>query len=407
MIMKRSRIFFMVLALAVFLGAAAAHADAATEATTAVLDLGMELIEAQDYTGALAHFEAAIAENGDVAEFHFYRGLALSQLVQFEEAEQAYAKAVELEPENARYLIEYGMTMAFSGKHQDGYEAVDKAAALEPLNGEYIGDRGIALFLLNRHDEALAELERAVELAPDYGNAHYFAAIIQYESGAFEEAIRHCEEYLASVPMADEMRIMQGDAQFELGRFTEALAAYDQAIAGGRLAAGDIVNYTAAGEQAEKPPALQTYYLDDETIPSVDSVVGFRVISNTEAGFSVSLGGPFVKVHYQSGSALADLRAYANALTDNGWAATALSDDESGGTIQLAVESTQDGKLLMITAEYTADTYSILAQRADGSLRRYADDAGNQMGEVLPAGASDTPAIPSSPAEPDDMAGAA
>ena len=399
--MKRTRVFFMALALVVSLSAVAAHAEVLSH-PAGVYDRGIELIEAQDYAGALAHFDAAIAESGDVAEFHFYRGFALSQLFRNEEAERAYAKAVELEPENARYLIEYGMTMAFfAGKHQDGYEAVDKAVALEPLNGEYVGDRGIVLFLLNRYDEALVDLKRAIELDPDYGNAYYFAAIIQYELGALEEAVRYCEEYLARVPMANEIRLMLGDAQFGLGRFTEALAAYDQAIASGRFTAEDIVNYAAAEAQAEKPPALQTYYLDDETIPSIDSIVGYRVIPNTEAGFSISQGGPFVKVHYQSDSVLADLQAYTNALIDSGWAATVLSGDNSGGTIQLAIESIQDGKLLMITGEYTADTYSILAQRTGGSLRRYIDDAGNKMGEVLLAGASDTPVTP---VEPDERA---
>ena len=361
--MKRTGIFFMVLALAASFGAVAAHAEVFSH-PAGVYDRGMELIEAQDYAGALAHFDAAIAENGSVAEFYYYRGLALSQLSRNEEAEQAYAKAVELEPENARYLIEYGMTMAFfAGKYQDAYEAVDMAVSLEPLNGEYAGDRGFVLYLLNRHDEALVELERAIELDPDYDNAYYFAAIVQHELGAFEEAVRYCEEYLARVPIADEMRLMLGDMQFELGRFTEALAAYDQAIASGRITAEDIVNYAAAEGQAEKPPALQTYYLDDETIPSIDAIVGYRVIVSTEAGFSISQGGPFVKVNYQSDSVLADLQAYTNALIDNGWAATVLSGDDSGGTIRLAIESTQDEKLLMITGEYTAGTYSILAKK--------------------------------------------
>ena len=400
--MKRTRTFFMVVALVVSLSVVAAHAEVFTHPAS-TYDRGMELMEAQDYAGALALFDEAIAENGDVAEFHLNRGLALIQLFRYEEAERAYAKAVEIEPENARYLDEYGMAMVYTEQYQDAYEAIDKAVTLEPFNGEYFGDRGFVLYLLNRHDEALDNLERAIELAPDYDNAYYFAAIVQYELGGFEEAIRYCEEYLARVPIADEVRLMLGDAQFELGRFTEALAAYDQAIANGGFTAEDIANYAAAEGQAEKPPALQTYSLNEETIPSIDSIVGYRTILNTEAGFSISQGGPFVKVYYLSGSVLADLQAYVNALIDTGWAATMLEGDDSGGTIQLAVESVRDGKLLVIICEYSADAYSILSQGTDGTLRRYTDDAGNKMGEILSVGASDTPAV--YPAEPDDIIG--
>ena len=217
---------------------------------TAVLDRGMELIQAQDYAGALAYFDAAVAESGGAAEFHFCRGWALGELYRNEEAERAFAKAVALEPENARYLDEYGASMINTGKYQEAYEAIDKAVKLEPSNGEYAGDRGFALYLLNRPGEALPELERAMELAPDYANAYYFAAIIQQELGAFEEAARHCEGYLERVPMADEVWLMLGDARMELGSYAEALAAYDGAIANGYFTAENIEKYAEAKAKA-------------------------------------------------------------------------------------------------------------------------------------------------------------
>jgi len=382
--MKRNFAFLLVLALAAFLCMAAAHADEAADAITTVLEQGTERMEAQDFSGALAHYDAAIAEQGDIAEFHFYRGLALSYLFRYEEAEQAFGKAIEIEPENARYWNEYGMTMLFAGKIQEAYEPVVQAVTLEPLNGEYIGDYGFLLYLLNRHDEAAVELRRAIDLAPYYDNSYYFAAFVQYALGAYEEAIQYCEAYLSKVLVADEMRLLIGDAQFELGRFTEAVAAYNQAIAGGSLTAEDIVNYADAADRAEKPPALQTYNINKEAIPSIDSVVGFRVISSTEAGFSVSLGGSFVKVHYQSGSVLADLQAYADALLDKGWAAIMPEGDDSGDTFRFAAESAADGKLLVVTCQYNENTYTILSHHTGGTLRRFTDGDGNKMGEILP-----------------------
>ena len=383
--MKRNIAFMVVVTLAVSLSAATAYATATTDAAAAVLDSGIEMIEAQDYTGALAYFDAAIATNGDIAAFHYYRGMALSRLYQYEEAEKAYARAVEIEPENARYLDDYGMSMtSYSERFEEAYEWVDKAVSLEPLNGEYIADRGFVLYLLYRDDEALADLERAIELSPDYDNAYYFAALIQYGRGAFAEAARYCEEYLARVPIADEMRVLLGDALFEQGNYAEALAAYNQVISESNITAEDIIHYAAAKEQAEKPPLLLTYSVDKETIPSIDSVVGFRMIMNTEAGFSISQGGSFVKVNYQSASVPADLQAYVNALIDSGWAVIVPENETAAGAIQLAAESTQGGKLLTVTCEFGEGAYSILAQRVNGTLQRYTDDDGNPMGEILP-----------------------
>jgi hypothetical protein len=70
--------------------------------------------------------------------------------------------------------------------------------------------------------------------------------------------------------------------------------------------------------------------------------------------------------------------------------------------IGLAIESSEAGKLLMITAEYTADAYSIQLQMIDGELRRYTDDYGNKMGEVSQGALT----APATPATPEDIVGA-
>ncbi|MCL1854713.1 MAG: tetratricopeptide repeat protein [Clostridia bacterium] len=220
------------------------------ETDPGLLARGQALLDAEAYEEALALFDEAAAESGDAAECHYYRGLALAHLLRDEEAERAFSNAVRIDPENARYLDEYGSSMIYTGKVQDAYEAIDKAVTLEPLNGEYRGDRGFVLFLLNRPDEALADLEQAIQLAPDYANAYYFAAIIQQERGALEEVASHCEAYLARVPIADEVWLMLGDARMEQGRYTEALAAYDGAVANGYYVASDIANYAEAKEKA-------------------------------------------------------------------------------------------------------------------------------------------------------------
>jgi tetratricopeptide (TPR) repeat protein len=220
------------------------------QADEEIINHGMELMEAQDYDNMLVHFDAAIAENAVVAEYHYWRGYVLRHISRYEEAEHAFATAIEIEPDNASYWDEYGFTMLYAGKYQEAYEAIDKAVTLEPSNGEYIGDRGYALFLLDRHEDALADLERAIEMAPDYENAYYFAVIIQSELGAFEEVVRLCKEFLARVPDDHYMWFLLGDAYFELGNYVEALAEYDRLIATGYYSAEDIANYAAAMELA-------------------------------------------------------------------------------------------------------------------------------------------------------------
>lgn len=130
----------------------------------------------------------------------------------------------------------------------------------------------------------------------------------------------------------------------------------------------------------EKLPALQAYTLDDESVPSIDSVVGFREITNSEAG--ISWGKPYVQIFYQSNTVMEDLEAYADFLINNNWVIIGMEGEAAGGKAQFAAESAMDGKLLLITAEFDTSSYSILVQRAGGTLTRYTEETGSGMGEV-------------------------
>lgn len=127
-------------------------------------------------------------------------------------------------------------------------------------------------------------------------------------------------------------------------------------------------------------PALNAYTLDNESVPSIDSVVGFRDITNSEAG--ITEGKPYVMVFYKTSDALADLSAYTEVISGNGWALTKLEGDTSGGTIQMATESAVEGSLLVMTIEFTPDSYSVLLHRTMAALTRTTDDDGNELGEI-------------------------
>jgi len=189
----------------------------------------------------------SVAETDGEAEVHYQRGLILIDRGLYGEAEQALAQAVELEPDNAQYLCEYGLTMAwYNGRIKGGYEALEKAVALDPANGIYIADRGAILYLMGRAEEALSELKRALELDPAYSNAYYFAALALFDLDAYEEAIRYCEEHLSGTPGNDSAWVLLGRSHFMLSHYAEAIAAFDEAIAYGNHTAENIEGYAVA-----------------------------------------------------------------------------------------------------------------------------------------------------------------
>ncbi|MCL1796389.1 MAG: hypothetical protein FWG37_05825, partial [Clostridia bacterium] len=149
----------------------------------------------------------------------------------------------------------------------------------------------------------------------------------------------------------------------------------------------------------------QTYGVNGESAPSIESVVGFREM-NADLSLGADANGAYMTVSYRSGSVMADLQEYINILVDNGWAATRLEGTEYGGAIQMTTEASQPGTLKTIDVEYAADTYAIRMQVIDGTLTRFTDEADNKLGEIRRADAvTDVPAVSVTGAERDDILG--
>ena len=151
-----------------------------------------------------------------------------------------------------------------------------------------------------------------------------------------------------------------------------------KALSGTSIPSSPAVNPPAVLPGAPSTNALKSYSVDDESIASIDSVVGAREVTNQEVG--ITEGKPYVYVGYKSSAVLSDLQAYVNVLIADNWVAVKLEGDLSNGIVQLANESIHEGKLLMSTMEYTPEGYTVLTHRTSGTLERYTDADGNKMG---------------------------
>lgn len=148
-------------------------------------------------------------------------------------------------------------------------------------------------------------------------------------------------------------------------------------------------------------PALKTYTVEDESVPSLDSIVGFREISKSGSG--ISYGEPYVEVEYQSESAKDDLLQYLYTLVGSGFVFIKTEGDfqNGDGIVQLGIESAIDGKTLVITIDTTLHSNSVRLQRVNSAFRRYETEAGGQAGELVEAG---TPIQPADVSTQDDPA---
>ncbi len=137
----------------------------------AYLALGGIHNRAKDYRSAATLYDEAITivpvTNPDSWNLHYQRGIAHERLKEWDIAEPAFRKALELKPNDADVLNYLGYSLIDKGlKLDEAVKMVEKAVELEPDSGFIIDSLGWAYFRLGRLDDAIVELERAIAILP-------------------------------------------------------------------------------------------------------------------------------------------------------------------------------------------------------------------------------------------------
>jgi tetratricopeptide (TPR) repeat protein len=116
---------------------------------------------------ALAATESTKAKGGDL-DLVFSLGVANERLGRYAEAEQAFERALAIDPDDGRTLNYLGYMWADRGeKLEQALELIQRAVALEPDNGAYVDSLGWVYFRLRRLSEARHHLEEAARLMPE------------------------------------------------------------------------------------------------------------------------------------------------------------------------------------------------------------------------------------------------
>jgi tetratricopeptide (TPR) repeat protein len=86
----------------------------------------------------------------------------------------AYAKAIELKPEDAATHNNYALALVQAKKIPDAQAELTKAAQLDPANaGKYYYNLGAVLTNANRADAAVEAFQKAIAADPNYAEAYY------------------------------------------------------------------------------------------------------------------------------------------------------------------------------------------------------------------------------------------
>jgi len=192
---------------------------------------GIVAYDKHEYANAIEIFTKAIALNSKSTYAYIYRGLAYSEIREFDKAISDCDAAILIDQ---NYYLPYynkGVNLNDSGRKEEALVCYKKATE---LNEKYDGawyNMGVLLKGLDRKQEALNAYNKAVEANPKLDSAYYNMAMLLETLERKEEALNAYDKAVEANPNHDNAYYNKGLLLSKLDRNEEALDAYNKAIA--------------------------------------------------------------------------------------------------------------------------------------------------------------------------------
>ena len=177
-------------------------------------------------------------------------------------AEQAFRRAIELNPGHSDAHTEYGWLLIQMGRLEEALVETKRALELDPLS--VVANFGVAEAYARSHqyDQAIERFRKTLELDANYAWAHVSLGQVYLRKGMVEEALAEIEEAMAV--LGQDVLGFLGNAYAVSGRSDEARKALDELKErwrqGEDSAFGPAMVYAGLGEKGQAMAWLERAY---------------------------------------------------------------------------------------------------------------------------------------------------
>lgn len=165
---------------------------------------GVEFFDAPDYEQAANAFQKAVDREPDNLEYRFYLGLSLKALDRFDESLAIFDAIVARAPTDfVRAYLEMASIHTHHQRHQQALDVLAAGARAAPDNARIILEKGFVFRIQGDYDQAVASFQRAGEMDADLLQAAlYNVAAVYFEQKQFDRARDMFEQAIAVDPQS-------------------------------------------------------------------------------------------------------------------------------------------------------------------------------------------------------------
>lgn len=132
------------------------------------MQLGTYYLKKEEIGTAIPYFEKACLIRKKNPELLFLLANAHKLEGNLASAEKYFQSALELEPNNYKFIYNYGVFLKDSKRHQEAISLFERSFELRPDNIELLNDIGVMCHEQNEYDDAIRYFKTAIEKNGDY-----------------------------------------------------------------------------------------------------------------------------------------------------------------------------------------------------------------------------------------------
>ena len=177
---------------------------------------GNVLFDAGDFAGALAAFDAIIAEemakeepNPDVHMVHLSSGNAAFELNDYATAAQHYGALIEADPESREGRMGLAKTYMMERRLDEAVAELEQIDLTEIMDPIVFYNIGSLLFDQGQSAQAQTYYTLAVERDPDFSDAHMQLGLSMIQQGLMQECKPHFEKVIELDPESENAALAQ------------------------------------------------------------------------------------------------------------------------------------------------------------------------------------------------------
>ena len=159
-------------------------------------------LQAQDFDGAIAAFDAMILKNPSLAEAHYNKGFAQYQKKDYPAAEASLKRALEVRADYSDARVLLSNIYSAQGMKDKAIEVMSTGASTN--DPKQLFNLGLALLNSGKNEEAFAAFQKVEAAEPGNAEAQYYLATGALSAGRTEECLTRLEKYLALGPKNDQ-----------------------------------------------------------------------------------------------------------------------------------------------------------------------------------------------------------